>query len=753
MDLQRLLNSHCRRYLEQINYCKMYKLILPILFFVLISARESTAQEYTYPFNNPDLTIEERVNDLVDRLTLEEKVSQMMYESPAIPRLGIPKYNWWNESLHGVGRAGVATVFPQAIALGATFDEDLIYRVATAISTEARAKYNAAVKMGYRQQYAGLTFWSPNVNIFRDPRWGRGQETYGESPWLTSQLGVAYIDGLQGYHPKYLKAAAGAKHFAVHSGPEKLRHEFDAQASIKDMHEFYFPAFKAAVGANVETVMCAYNRVNGEVSCGSSFLLEETLRENWGFDGHVVSDCWAIQDFYSGHNVVDSAYQAAAMAVKNGVNLNCGSNFDPQLLEAEERGLIAEDEIDQALADLLRTRFRLGLFDPAEMNPYNKITPEVINSPQHRHLSREAAQKSMVLLKNNGVLPLKNDLSSYFVTGPNATSIEAILGNYHGVNPDLETILEGIAGAVEPASQVKYRYGTLLDRQNVNPIDWTTGAAKASDVTFAVLGINTLLEGEEGASIASPHYGDRLDYNLPENQLDFLRTLREDNEKPIISIITGGSPMNLTEVQELSDAVLLVWYPGQEGGTAVADIIFGEVSPSARLPLTFPKSLDQLPPYEDYSIEGRTYMYMEKEPLYPFGYGLSYADFAYSDIELSTASISNNESTEIEVSATVRNEGESESDEIVQLYITPLDPAVRAPRYMLRGVERVHLTSSESKKVSFSLTSDDFRLVNTDGEHQLYKGKYTIYVGGSLPDKRSMDLGMPQPAEIVLTVK
>lgn len=726
---------------------------IPVLCFVwLISYISGNAQSEIPAYLDPSQPLNVRVNDLISKLTLEEKAYQMMHNSPAIPRLNIPAYNWWNESLHGVARSGVATVFPQAIALGATFDEDLVYRIASAISDEARAMHHAATAKGYHKRYGGLTFWTPNINIFRDPRWGRGQETYGEDPFLTARLGVAFVKGLQGNDPTYLKVAACAKHFAVHSGPERLRHEFDAVSSPKDLHETYLPAFKALVDAGVETVMCAYNRTNGEPCCANNFLLKDILRKEWGFKGHVVSDCWAIVDFYQehGHKTVATQAEAVALAVKSGVNLNCGDEY-PALVEAVQKGLITETEIDSALATLLKTRFRLGLFDPEEKNPYTSISTDVINSEKHRALAREAAVKSIVMLKNNGVLPLRNDLSSYFITGPNAANIDAMLGNYYGTNPDIVTILEGIAGVIQPGSQLQYRPGILLDRDNVNPIDWTTSAAKESDVTFVVLGINGLLEGEEGESIASPHFGDRPDYNLPKNQIDFLKKIREDNDKPVIAIVTGGSPMNLAEVHELSDAVLLVWYAGEEGGNAVADIVFGKAAPSGRLPITFPRSLDQLPPYEDYSMKGRTYRYMKEEPLYPFGFGLSYTSFAYSNVKLSSPQIKRNQTTDVEVQLT--NTGKTEGEEVVQLYITDLEASTDVPLYSLQGIKRVRLKPGESATVKFTITPDMLTLVNNKGEKVIEPGKFRIAVGGSLPGNRSKALGMPDVAETVLTVK
>ncbi|GHN02242.1 glycosyl hydrolase [Cytophagales bacterium WSM2-2] len=706
----------------------------------------AAAQDYL----DPSKPVDTRVNDLIKRLTLEQKIGQMAYGSPAIPDLKIPAYNWWNEGLHGVARSGVATVFPQAIALGASFDEDLLLRVSTAISDEARAMYNAAVAKGYYQQYGGLSFWTPNINIFRDPRWGRGQETYGEDPFLTSKMGVAFVKGLQGNDPNYLKLAACAKHFAVHSGPEKLRHEFNAVASPKDLRETYLPAFKALVGAKVEAVMCAYNRTNGEPCCANNFLLNEVLFKEWGFKGHVLSDCWAIADFYNGHKTVGTMAEAAALAVKSGVSLNCGDEY-PALLEAVKKNLISEKDIDTALATLLRTRFKLGLLDPKDKNPYNAIPVSVINSDKHRQLAKEAALKSIVLLKNNGILPLKNNLSKYLITGPNASSVEALIGNYYGVNPKLVTILEGIAGGLETGSQMEYRPGTLLDGENVNPIDWTTSVSKNSDATIVVLGITGLIEGEEGESIASKYSGDRLDYNLPKNQIDYLKKLRNNNTKPIIAVVTGGSPMNLAEVHELADAVVLAWYPGEEGGNAVADIIFGKTAPSGRLPITFPKSLSQLPAYEDYTMNGRTYRFMKEEPLYPFGFGLSYTKFNYSNAKLSSPSIKKDQNTEIEV--TVSNTGSMEGEEVVQLYITDVQASSRTPFYAMKGIKRVKIKAGGSEVVKFTVTPEMLTLITDKGEPVIEPGEFKITVAGSLPGSRSEALGAAKSQQVVLTVK
>ena len=717
---------------------------------LLISLNVNVYAQQTSVFSDPSQPTNVRIQDLISKLTVEEKIDQLLYNSPSIPRLNIPAYNWWSEALHGVGRSGVATVFPQAIGMGATFDENLILRISSAISDEARAMYNAATSQGYYQHYGGLTFWTPNINIFRDPRWGRGQETYGEDPVLTSRMGVAFVKGLQGDNPKYLKAAACAKHFAVHSGPEKLRHEFNAVVNPKDLNETYLPAFKKLVDAGVEAVMCAYNSTNNQPCCGSNFLVDTILRKEWGFKGHVVSDCGAIYDFYKGHKVVNSEAEAAAKALKTGVNLNCGNAYHA-LDDALKQGLVTEADIDSALSVLLKTRFKLGLFDPKDANPYNSIPTSVINSNENRKIAREAAVKSMVLLKNNGVLPLKDNLSKYYICGPNAADVNVLLGNYFGVSTSLTTFLEGLAAAIKPGSQLEYRMGCLLDRDNANPIDWTTGTSRSADATIVVLGISTLLEGEEGESIASPYFGDRLDYNLPQNQINFLKKLRKNNKKPIIAIITGGSPMNLSEVQELADAVLLAWYPGEEGGNAAADIIFGKVSPSGRLPITFPMSFDQLPPYEDYSMKGRTYRYIEATPLYPFGYGLSYGKFEYSKITLSARKINRNQM--VTVSVTVSNIGKIEAEEVAQLYITNLNAKVEVPLYSLKDFKRVKLAAGESKVLQFTVTPEMMSYIDNNGKSILAPGEIKLIIGGSSPHKRSEELGIAKPQETILTIK
>lgn len=701
-------------------------------------------------FKDPRAPIEARVKDFISRLTPDEKIDQLMNATPAIPRLGIPAYNWWNEALHGVARSGVMTVFPQAIGVAATFDPALLTQISSAIGDEARAQFNIDRSRGYELQFGGLSFWTPNINIFRDPRWGRGQETYGEDPYLTSQMGVAFVKGLQGNDPNHLKASATAKHFAVHSGPEELRHKINMNVSKLDLYETYLPAFHALVKAGVESVMSAYSSLNGEPCTASGFLLDTILRKDWGFKGHIVSDCDAVADLYEGHKVVPSLKDAAIMAIEHGLDLNCGTAY-ATLHVALKEGAIKESFIDSALADVTRTRVKLGLLDPVGTNPYDKIGADEINSDAHRALALKAAQESIVLLKNDGVLPLKNDLPKYYITGPNVGTITSLIGNYYGINDKMSTILEGIASHVAKGSQLQYKQGILLDRPNLNPEDWTTGEAKECNVIFAVLGIDGTIEGEEGDALASPTFGDRMDYNLPKNQIDFLKKLRDGYKGKIVTIITGGSPMNLSEVHRLSDAVLLVWYPGEEGGNAVGDVVFGKVSPSGKLPVTFPMSLDDLPAYTDYSMKGRTYRYMEKAPMYPFGFGLSYGKFVYSNITTDKKSIRKNES--VEVKATVTNQGDVASDEVVQLYISAPKQNYRTPEYSLESFQRIALRPGESKVVSFKVTPDKMQIIDENGNAVTPHGTYKIYVGGSSPVARSQQLGAPEMASTSVVIR
>ncbi len=695
--------------------------------------------ESLLPFRDWNLPVDQRIDDLIGRLTLEEKASQMVYSAAAIPRLDIPEYNWWNECLHGVARAGEATIFPQPVGLAATFDEELIRQIATAISDEARAKYRLASEMERRGKYQGLTFWSPNVNIFRDPRWGRGMETWGEDPLLTGRMASAFVKGLQGDDPHYLKVAACAKHYVVHSGPEKDRHHFDAVVSAKDLRETYLPAFSQLVEAGVEGIMCAYNRTNGEPCCGSNKLLDSLLRGEMGFTGHILSDCGAIRDIDTHHHYTPGTEESVALAVKSGVGLDCGISY-LQIPAAVSRGLLTEAEVDAALRPLLKTRFRLGLFDPPERNPYHAISPGVIHSPEHKTLSRKAAAESVVLLKNrNNLLPLKKDLKSVFVTGPVAADAGVLLGNYYGMSDELVTFLEGFIGKVEQGVSLRYWHGVLLNQPNLRPPKHTW-FAKEHDLTIAFLGLSPLLEGEEEAAIASPLDGDREDLSLPEGQLHYLRKLRESaGSKPLIVVITGGSPLALAEVHELADALLFVWYPGEQGGHAVADILFGDAVPSGRLPVTFPRSDDQLPPFDDYSMENRTYRYMKEDPMYPFGFGLSYTTFAYSDLRLSSEKLCAGDSLTVEV--TVANTGAVAGDEVVQLYVTNTEVPFRVPFCSLKGFQRVTLAPGQNKSLRFLLKPGDFLSYDPEGRPVLVAGPKLISVGGSTPHKRNLELG------------
>ena len=670
---------------------------------------------------------------LVAQMTLEEKASQLKYDAPAIPRLGIPAYNWWNEALHGVARAGTATVFPQAIGMAAMFDEDAQEEIGSVISDEARAKYNGQSRHGDRDIYKGLTVWSPNINIFRDPRWGRGHETYGEDPYLTSRLGIRFIEGLQG-HGKYLKTAACSKHFAVHSGPEALRHQFDAQATPKDMTETYLAAFEATVKeADVESVMGAYNRVNGEPACGSQTLLKKTLREKWGFRGHVVSDCWAISDFHKFHRVTGTPEESAAMAMDAGCDLNCGVTY-LYLLQALQDGMITEEQITTACERLFTTRYLLGLFD--EKCEYNAIDPTETDTDAHAALALKAAEKSMVLLENDGTLPLNPDsVRTIAVIGPNADSIPALEGNYNGTSSRYVTFLEGIRRyAEEHGIRVLYSLGCHLYKDRTSGLaqadDRLAEAAmyaEAADVTIACVGLDAGLEGEEGDTGNEYFSGDKKDLLIPESQRRLMAVLRKSAKK-LVTVIAAGSSLNVPE----GDAKLFAWYPGQAGGTALARILFGEVNPSGHLPLTFYKEISDLPAFEDYSMANRTYRYFEGEALYPFGFGLSYTHFAAANAELGR------EGDQETAAVDVTNDGDRDGDAVVQVYAECKSPdAPKHPR--LCGFRRVSLKAGETKRVTVPLDRLSRTVVNGAGE-RVNAEQVVFHVGLNQPDALSIRL-------------
>ncbi|HVO42168.1 MAG TPA: glycoside hydrolase family 3 N-terminal domain-containing protein [Aggregatilineales bacterium] len=710
-----------------------------------------TVHDSLPPYLDSARPIAERVRDLVRRLTLDEKIGQMCNSTPGIPRLNIPAYDYWSEGLHGVARNGRATVFPQAIGMAATWDRDLIYRVASAIGDEARAKYHDALRRkGSTDIYQGLTLWSPNINVFRDPRWGRGQETYGEDPYLTGELGSAFVRGLQGDHPKYLKAAACAKHFAVHSGPEKDRHTINVQVSPRDLHTTYLPAFKKLVTeAHVEAVMGAYNRVNDEACCASTLLLERNLRQEWGFEGHVVSDCGAINDLHANHKITADSAESAALAVKRGCDMSCVCTYE-HLGEAVERGLITEGEIDQALSRTLATRFKLGMFDPPAEVPYAAIPMSVVNSPEHRQLAHEAAVKSVVLLKNHdNILPIRDDVKRILIVGPTAVDLQVLLGNYYGLIATGTTLLEGLVGRIPEGVLVDYRPGSTLTQPLANPHDWSTMVAAWADLTIACMGLSPLMEGEEGDAILSDENGDRSKITLPAVQIDYLKQIAVAGAK-VVLVLTGGSPIALGELEDLMYAIVYVWYPGQEGGKALAEVLFGDTSPSGKLPVTFPASVNQLPSFEDYRMAGRTYRYSRAEPLYPFGFGLSYTTFTYSNLILDRQVIKAGET--LPVHATLTNTGAVEAEEVVQLYISDLQASVEVPQNSLIGFQRLRLAPGERAEVSFSVTPEMMMLVDNEGQLRLEPGKFHLSISGCSPSERGIALGAPTPVGVVFTV-
>ena len=836
---------------------------------VITSWAQVTAQA---PYLNPTLSVEERVKDLLDRMTLQEKVGQMQNHAPAIRRLGIPAYDWWNEALHGVARAGVATVFPQAIGLAATWDPDLMFEVATVISEEARAKHHEAIRNDQHGIYQGLTFWSPNVNIFRDPRWGRGQETYGEDPYLTGCLGVSFVRGMQGDDPRYFKTIATPKHFAAHSGPEALRHRFDVPVDERDLRLTYLPAFEACVReGGAFSIMCAYNGYAGEPCCSNDYLLTRILRREWGFRGYVVSDCGAISDIHAGHRKASSAAEASAAGVRAGCDLSCGDEY-ASLTEATGRGLISKEEIDEAVRRLFTARFRLGMFDPPEMVPYARIPFSSNNSIRHWELALKAARESIVLLKNEGsLLPLHKNIRKLAVIGPNADDVEVLLGNYNGTPSAPVTPLEGIRKKVSPLTDVRcavggavaeglwtdatpipalflspglrgeyfsnvrlagkpalirtdkqvkfdwgsdsphpsvladsfsvrwtgklvaprsgtYRIGVNVDDGcrlwvdgKLEVEDWNDGGdqkllkeielkagraynlkleyydqngaamaklvwippgtdllaeaidvARQADAVILCLGLSPRLEGEEmDVRVDGFSGGDRLTLDLPRNQEDLLRAIGA-LKKPTVVVLLNGSAVAVNWADANIPAIVEAWYPGQEAGNAIADVLFGDYNPGGRLPVTFYKSIDQLPPFEDYRMAGRTYRYNKKSPLYPFGHGLSYTRFTYSILALDKRRVRAGDS--VHVSVTVKNSGQVDGDEVVQLYLTDEDASVPVPLRSLQGFRRLPLAAGQSDTVTFVLTPRQMSIIDAQFQRVVEPGHFTVAVGGKQPD-------------------
>lgn len=702
---------------------------------VLLTASSGYGQ--IFPFRNSKEPIEKRVTDLISRLTIEEKIALTGYNSPGVPHLRIPPYNWWNEALHGVARAGSATVFPQAIGMAATFNDELVNEVADVISTEARAKFNLSTNMGRHLQYMGLTFWSPNINIFRDPRWGRGQETYGEDPFLTATMGTAFVKGLQGNDPHYLKTAAAAKHFAVHSGPEKGRHGFNAIVDEKDLRETYLYAFKKLVDGGVESIMCAYNRLNDQPCCASNNLLQQILRKEWNFKGHIVTDCGALDDMVRFHKSYDNNVQAAAAGIKAGVNLDCSDLYQKNLLEAYKQKLITEKTIDSSLAILLRTQFKLGFFDEQEEVPFSTLGAESVNSPYHVELARKAAQQSIVLLKNASLpgqdkklLPLDaKKYGSIMVLGPNAGAMDPMVANYHGMSGNIVTFAEGITAAAGPQTAVQYDQGSdFTDTTHFGGI-WAAGE---SDITIAVIGLTPVYEGEGGDAFLAANGGDKLTLDLPASHIALLKDLRKKN-KPVVVVVTAGSNVDLSAIEPYADAIVLAWYPGEQGGNALADVLFGKISPAGRLPVTFYSSFNDLPAYDSYVMKGRTYRYYNGKVQFPFGYGLSYTSFAYAWNQ--QPSLQSSKDT-LRFSVNIKNTGAMDGDEVAQVYIQYPD-VERMPLKELKAFRRVHIEKNGETTVQFSVPLEELKKWDLkQNKWVLYPGEYKINIGASSQDMK-----------------
>jgi len=708
---------------------------------VVCCAAMCMAQNASKPaYLDPSLPAEQRAADLVSRMTLEEKATQMINQARAIPRLNVPAYDWWSESLHGVAVDGT-TEFPEPIGLGASFDPAAIHRMAEVISTEGRIKHAQAVRAGHSNIYEGLDFWAPNINIFRDPRWGRGQETYGEDPFLTARLGVAFVTGMQGDDPRYYRVISTPKHFAVHSGPESTRDSADVAISKHDELDTYLPAFRATViEAKAGSVMCAYNRINGEPACANQFLLQDQLRGKWGFKGYVVSDCGAVLDIYNFHNFRPSQPEATAISVQRGMDNECvdwttkvtdDHDYKPYL-DAVKQGYLKEGEIDVALVRQFTARMKLGMFDPPELVPYNKIDEKLLDSTQHRELARKLADESIVLLKNDGVLPLKKSAIKIAVVGPLADQTKVLLGNYNGTPSHTVSVLEGLHTEF-PSATIHYVSGTSFLRKDSKDNSTTAeavAAAKAADVVIAVVGITSELEGE-AMEVHEEGFrgGDRTSLDLPKPEEQLIEAVSATG-KPLVVVLTNGSALGVNWASEHANAIVDAWYPGEEGGAAVAETLSGRNNPAGRLPVTFYKNVDQLPNFENYAMKGRTYRYFDGAPLYSFGYGLSYTTFAYSGLTLPTSEVAAGGTLTVEV--TVTNTGKRAGDEVAQLYLTfPKLPG--APLRALRGFQRIHLEAGAAQKLTFQLSPRDLSMVTEDGVPTVAEGEYAVSVGGGQP--------------------
>lgn len=730
----------------------MKKIFFPLIFIAFFSATFAQ-KKYAYPFQNPSLSIEARVNDLVSRLSLEEKVAQMLNSASAIDRLGIPAYDWWNECLHGVARTKFhVTSYPQAIGMAATFDVNSMKKMGDFTSEEGRAINNESIRKNDHSRYTGLTYWTPNINIFRDPRWGRGQETYGEDPFLTGSLAKAFVEGLQGNDPKYLKAAACAKHYAIHSGPESSRHTFDVNITDHDLWDTYLQAFhELVVNAKVAGVMCAYNAYGGQPCCGNDKLMVNILRNQWKFTGYVTSDCGAIDDFYETHKMFPDAESSAADAVLHGTDVECGNATYKTLVKAVKDGKLTEKDIDASLKRLFTIRFRLGMFDPVSMVKYAQIPIAALESQPHKELALKMARQSIVLLRNeSNFLPLSKNIKHIAVLGPNADNENTQLGNYNGQPSVVTTVLQAIKDKLKNAD-VFYSRATDFTSTASQDFSKIIDSIKNADVIIYVGGISPRLEGEQ-MKVDNPGFsgGDRTTIALPTVQTDFMKALKATG-KPVVFVMMTGSAIAIPWEEENIPGIINAWYGGQAAGTAVADVLFGDYSPAGRLPVTFYKSDSDLPPFEDYSMQNRTYRYFKGVPLYPFGFGLSYTKFAYSNLKLSKTKINKNEPVEAEL--TVSNTGKIAGDEVVQLYLTHKNRSADDPIYSLKGFKRINLKPGASQIVKFTITPDMMKLVNAEGKSVLKSGDIKISVGGSLPSKRSEELGAAKPVTAILSVK